>query len=397
MRRILALALVLAVAALPVAAVDTVKAVNVTAIANVKAVGATTTANVKTINGVSVSAGSSYITSVQNATVTIGSGSATGTATLSPSVNLSYAVVFWGGISTTGTTGSDGTAYLVLTNSTTLTATRNGTTATTLTVYCTVVEFDPAAITSIQAGTISMALATSNTATLGTSVDTAKSTVLYLGDGPTNTSSTTLNRRGSVTLTNATTVTANKGASTGTTVVSFQVVEWTSTVLQSVQQLSAAYTSASTTDTATITSVTAANSLLLPGGQLTPSLTTATDFFYRGEITNGTTVTWTRNGTSTTSRTPYGTVLEFKSGVLTANQQGSVAVNSATSNTGSITSASTTKSWAIWQGYSTDGGVNTYEAMSASVAQTSTTVVTATKGSSGATATTVGYVVPTFQ
>ena len=79
-------------------------------------------------------------------------------------------------------------------------------------------------IKSVQRGTITLPGVSSNTATI-TSVDTNKSMLNFLGVTE-STSLTTNNALVRIALTNATTVTATRSTSTGTSIVSYEVIEF---------------------------------------------------------------------------------------------------------------------------------------------------------------------------
>jgi hypothetical protein len=164
----------------------------------------------------------SAIRSVQAGQIT-GTGTAQ-TATIT-AVDMSNSIVVFGGFSRTVTTF--GNEYqptflrLVLTNATTLTATRD-TADNTMFMSFTVVEFWPGVLRSVQRGTITVGAALNNTATI-LAVTPGKSAVQNLG-WSTNGDSALENIN--LTLTNATTVTAAKQAASGSNIVSYEVWEW---------------------------------------------------------------------------------------------------------------------------------------------------------------------------
>lgn len=106
----------------------------------------------------------SPIVSIQTAVVTIPGSSVTATATLSPAItNTANAMIFYEG--TTGTTESgtlfrrlsgDGTAIAVLTNATTVTATRITGSADPLSCFVRVVEFKGSFVKSSGSGTVTV-------------------------------------------------------------------------------------------------------------------------------------------------------------------------------------------------------------------------------------------------
>jgi len=264
-----------------------------------------------------------YINSIQHITVTIASGSSTGTATIS-SVDTSKTFLIFGGVTTTdGGSTSGGIGYVTLTNATTVTATRTGTAAITVTITVTVVEATSSLVSSVQYGTVSISATTTNTATIS-SVDTSRSAVFYLGF--------TGERIGTVVLTNSTTVTGTYG-NNGTGVLSFVVVEFQSAAITSIQQKNQAFVSSSSTDTLTITSVDTSRTMLAYGG--THFSSSFTDL-YAAEITSSTAISLYRGGTGTSTRTIALTAIQFASGVVSAIDSGVINLQNVTSNTDTV-------------------------------------------------------------
>ena len=160
------------------------------------------------------------IKNIQIATITILNGQATGTATIT-AVVMANTVVVWGGTTLTDAVGA--LPHVVLTNTTTLTATSNTSVAADIVIKVTVVEFTNATITGVQRATITIASGNpSNTATI-TEVDLTKSVLFKLG----------VRSGGSlndccchIELTDSTTVTATRLVTSGNTIVSFEVLEF---------------------------------------------------------------------------------------------------------------------------------------------------------------------------
>ena len=114
-------------------------------------------------------AAAGLIVSIQPIAITIAGGASTNTQTVTSVTTANSCIVFGGCQNTDSTTidGSNDYGYLTLTNSTTVTATRAGTAATTLTIKGTLIQWKSSAIKSIQTGTIVIGSgATSNTATI---------------------------------------------------------------------------------------------------------------------------------------------------------------------------------------------------------------------------------------
>lgn len=163
---------------------------------------------------------SSLIASVQTGTITLNA-SASGTATIT-SVNTANSVIVAGGFSVNNATANTSfSAYLTLTNATTVTATTVGT-GNDRVVAFTVIEFIPGVIRSVQSAIMTLSGVASASVTI-TSVNTAKSYVAYLGMNTNVAEDQTLPR---VVLANATTVTATRavaGAGGGTSLPYFVV------------------------------------------------------------------------------------------------------------------------------------------------------------------------------
>lgn len=333
----------------------------------------------------------------QQVSITLGSTVTSNTATIT-AVGANAFLVYQGFTcdATADNLQLDEFATGVLTNSTTVTVTR--TTGVGSGVFNFVV-IDPTSslVTGVQAGTIAITAATSNTATI-TSVDTTLSAVFFLGAKTTGTAFPTTNA--GVTLTNATTVTALVNTSPGalTTTVSYVVVTFATAAIQSIQQFVTTSTAASTTDTATITSVTTGNSFLVfgnftssAGGNGGPA-----KFAFWRTLTNGTTVTMTRNNSTTETRTNYGAVVEFKTGVLNNIQRGSIVLSSVASNTATITSVATANSFCSYLGFQSAAAGSAPDTLWHKIALTNATTTTVTRNTAGSTSSTVGYEVVEF-
>ncbi len=133
-------------------------------------------------------------------------------------------VVLWGGTFTTDNTivqVDDGTfAYLTLTNTTTVTATRADAAFTT-TIRFVAVEYVPGVLRSVQYDTVAGNGATKTI----TAVDITRAYVVCTGSyGPSGDAAGLSAGFGTLTLTNATTVTSAGG--TASSVIGFVVVEW---------------------------------------------------------------------------------------------------------------------------------------------------------------------------
>lgn len=271
-----------------------------------------------------------FISSIQSFSITLTSGTS-GTATIS-SVNTSYAHVVFNGYTSDGTGRNDSNTRVELTNSTTVTAYRDGTAAN-VTVHGFVIEYDPSFVTSIQQGTISVGASdTSNTATIS-SVSTSNSLIFNLGS--VNASSSGLGEYFyfGVELTNATTVTAERAIGTfgADATVGYVVVEFASGVLDSVQHKSYTTTSSSASYSDTITSVVTGQTMLIYNGCFSAD-SNEQEILHRAELSSSTGVTFTRAATGATSRTFKYVVAEFNSDFIDSVQRGVVEIPGASSS-----------------------------------------------------------------
>jgi hypothetical protein len=161
------------------------------------------------------------IVSIQQGTIALSTAQTSNTATIL-AVNVDNAELILDGLTPSGSATKDGwratLCRIDLTNSTTVTATRNTVTddtagAVTAGVTFTVIEYAPGVIRSVQRGTV-----TGSTATI-TAVNPTVSSLDLLGQ------ETTSNAAASaiaLVLTNSTTITRSGGSQTG----GYQVIEW---------------------------------------------------------------------------------------------------------------------------------------------------------------------------
>lgn len=123
----------------------------------------------------------SLILSVQRGLITIANTATSGTATIT-AVDPNNAIVLYGGLNgNPPTTDSQSTmwAIVTLTNSTTVTASRVGSTNSLYMPYQ-VIEFAPGVLRSLQSGTVTLLNVSSNTATIS-AVNPAKAFVVFRG------------------------------------------------------------------------------------------------------------------------------------------------------------------------------------------------------------------------
>lgn len=280
----------------------------------------------------------SYIKSIQKVSIIV-SNSTSNTATIA-SVNTSNTVIFFASEETDETSALEEVLVRVtLTNSTTVTATLD-TAPHFVDVRVTVVEFVSSAVAAAaQYGTITLGSGdTSNTASIS-SVNTSYAAIFYLGVS--NSAPTFTTGLCNIALTSSTVVTATRSTAGSTAVVGYCVIEFASSIIKSIQHRSVTLTSANTSDTDTISSVNTGYTMLLYGGLTTASSTSPQNAFYNLVLTNGTTVTLSRNGTTTATRTIKYVVVEFMPWLLRRTvQRGTITLNGVQENTATITAVS---------------------------------------------------------
>lgn len=172
--------------------------------------------------------------------------------------------------------------------------------------------YRPTVFKSVQRGTITLASATSNTATI-TSVDTANTLLFWTGTTVSATSAIYDSAFVRLALTNATTITATQISTATSNVVGYEVCELYAGVLNNVQRGTISVSGA-TTNTATITSVTTAKSVLTSLGWTGANSSgdgALTQTMGNLALTNATTVTASRQGTLNTIVAGY-QVAEYK-------------------------------------------------------------------------------------
>lgn len=296
---------------------------------------------------------------VQTGTITIASGNLTGTATIT--AVGSGAFLIWQGQNANDTTDNgDATASITLTNSTTITATRGSTgTAKSMTVNYVIVDGDTTnLIKSVQFGTVTMAAGSgSGTATIS-AVTNNNTAIVFLGNQVTGGAPANATRLDTNLSLSGTTVTATRVTNLLTgTITGFCVIEFQGTALNSaVQNIAYSVLNNVSTDTSTITSVTANNTFLAFGGYTGGS--TVNVYHPYITLTNGTTITYTWNTAANITRKFNLCVVEFVGGILTsAVQRGTIALSAATSNTATITSVTAANTLLNWLNNSTSSTI----------------------------------------
>lgn len=311
--------------------------------------------------------------------ITIVADQLTGTATIT-AVNTATSLVCWDGDVTaySGISFDIGLARCSLTNATTVTATRgNQDGLSTVIVRGVVLEWDSAYVNSVQYDVVSLANGTtSNTKTISA---VTNGVVFPLGFSYAEPDVSSLSHwMASLDLTNSTTVTAQRAGTIGALTVGFAVIDFKASVIQSIQKRSVTLTTSNQIDTDTITAVNVNNALLIHNNSFCTS-TPATQC-YGLTFADGTTVTLTRNGGLTTSRTVKYTVLEFKPGVLKSIQPIAPLQQNGLTPVDTLINVVGAKAVPIWNGFKTSG--SSLDLMKPGLQLTSTTNVRAFKGSS---------------
>jgi hypothetical protein len=165
--------------------------------------------------------------------------------------------------------------------------------------------------------------------------------------------------------------------------------------ITSIQQVSITIASSATTGTATITSVDTSKAYINWAGNTTAATSGAgTQDFPRVTLTNATTVTATRNTSTSAAVVVNVFVIEGTSNLIGSIQQGTITISSGTSNTATITSVDTSRSVVFYNGNTTTNGDYECTYDSGAVTLTNATTVTAYIGQTKNV--TVGYVVVEF-
>lgn len=319
---------------------------------------------------------------VQQVTITIANGATTGTATIN-AVGSGAFIVYQGENPTDTANVNDSMCRVEITNSTTITATRGATgSSQSVTVNAVIIDGDTTnLIKTVQYGTIAMTTAqTSNTATLGTAVTDGNTANLYLGASVV-TSSTSWSNNQCVITRSGTTVTATKQFSGTAVTAGYCIVEFQSGALAQTTQVvdNSATPSNQASRTSTITSADTNNTILFYGGMYGNGSASSNTTRQTGEQTNATTLTFKTNGNSSVALRFVCTAVTFASGVLAQNvQRGRINLAAATSNTATITSASTTNGFINYVGNTASPTAMSPATQLGKITQTNATTVTAT-------------------
>jgi hypothetical protein len=237
-----------------------------------------------------------------------------------------------------------------------------------------VVEWETGIVDSVQYGTIAMTAVSTNTGAIS-SVTTTDSALTFLGS--LNNYTGTAHERAwcAGSITSATQVTAVRGAATSNATLGFCVTEFASGILdQNTEQFNILVAAASTSNTATITSSTEANTMCFYGGLSNTSANANSGKFSYLQQTSDTQFTATRSDT-TNSSTNYGTAVKFKSADIVGRNEGtSVVATTQTIQNNTISSVDTAKTIAVCIGLSSSGNSVVAESLSEVWLQSATNV-----------------------
>lgn len=327
-----------------------------------------------------------YLTSVgsQQVSITIASGSTTGTATIT-AVGSGAFIIYQGSNPSDTANLNDTLGRIEITNSTTVTATRGATgSSQTLTVNAVIFDGDTTNLVKlVQSGTIAIGTgSTSGTATISAVTNNNTATAI-LGYSDV-TSSTGLSNNQYVVSLSGTTVTATKQFSGTSETVGYCVIEFQGSALNSsVQNISSSSTPSASSRTVTITSVTANNTFLIFGGMYGNSASSETTTQQRGALTDATTVTINTQTSSFVALVYNCVVVELKSGILNqAVQRGTIALAAATSNTATITSSVVANGFCNWLFNTSSASTLSPKTAFYDITQTNATTLTMTANAS---------------
>jgi hypothetical protein len=326
--------------------------------------------------------GGSYVNSVQHVSITIPSGATSATATIS-TVGSTALILFNGFQATAATNTATAYARVELTNTTTVTAYRNSSSTDTVTVKCAVVDATSSLIKTVQSGTISITSGnTSGSATIS-SVNSSYTVVHLLGYINSQTSLSLSNLEPLLTI-SGTTVTASRQFSGNSQTVGFIVIEFQSAACNStVQSIQKSWTNTSSSISQSITSVTAANSLVIYAGGYGNSASNESNIEQYAALTNGTTVTISTNAAGFIGVNYNFFVVEFASGVLKSSvQRGTTTLTSVSSNTSTISSVTTSSALLNFLHYTSSQTTANIANVCANAALTNGTTVTVSRNSS---------------
>lgn len=266
-------------------------------------------------------AAASLITSKETFSITVANGASSNTATItSVDKSLSLATLNWTRGAITVDDLNDNYFNVVLTDATTVTATRSATTgASDMITIGEVLTFDSTFVKEVHHGTVT----TSGTSTASSSFNATKANcaVVFLGVSTPDTADSYDRSHPTLSITGvdtAVTVTATKTDGATNIIVSFAIIEFQTSAITSINEEKMDMIATELTATATITAVTAANTMCLWGGWQSDQIGAVYDSAACSVKLDSTTQVSVTRGASTGACSGVVTVVEFSSSVFTS-------------------------------------------------------------------------------
>lgn len=329
-----------------------------------------------------VAGASAYVNSGTPYTVTIAASATSGTATVTSPVGT-YFVSGWSYTTTDATTDASSMPRVTF-SGTTITATRGTASVATITCIVWMVDATSSLITSVQFGTTALTSGqNSNTSTIS-AVTSNNTAVLWLGQSTAGSQSYSGNS--CIVSLSGTTVTVQKQFAGSVETVAWCIVEFNGSALQqAVQRVAVSASRVVNTWTQTVTSVTMANSMMFYGGQYANVTSNQATNYSRAQLTAATTVTFNVNTTNSVVNAYNFSLVEFVPAVMNTNavQRGTITLTATTSNTGTVSSISTTKAVMTWLGNTTTTTTANAATGRHKITQTNATTLTETVNTSG--------------
>ncbi len=335
------------------------------------------------------------IENIQQVTITLSSTQTSNTTTIT-SVDVGNTMLVYNGEQHSGTGGHQPNTHharFELTNATTLTAYREtGTDVGTHTIYVTVVEFVPHAITKVRRGTITVPATSDYEEVTIQPVSPQLSVISYLGNTATETTGADNgNTRAVLLLNNSTTVSAWTGTvdADDSVVAGYQVVQFNASVIASIEQTQPSINSGTST-TWGIGSVVMANTFLVHGGYHVETAT-GNHFGQRMYISLSDVdeLTLERSFSTATDTNSTITIVQFKDGFIDVQRGTGALGTSDTQDNDTVTAVTTTKTFANWLGETSSVFTTSPDEAHASVELTTTTNVLTERDNASAAATTL--------
>lgn len=293
--------------------------------------------------------GSIYIRSIQEVSVAINPSAVSGTATITSVGPLAFVV--YGGIRTpdagqvsSGLVMSGVWSMFQLTNPTTVTLSRNTSAASSVAGVATVIDPTSALVQSIEQGTVTIGAGGGTTTTKSiTSVDISRSAVFFLGSkgmfqfGAEGKTRAYLASPSTITIETSATV----SQALNTLEVGYVVVQFATSAIRSVQAFTPTLlANTSVTNSQTITSVVADNTLIAYGGHNISNVTNPHQTFTYTALANPSIAVVVRGSAEAIAVATAYTVVEFTSGVLKSPVQRGLATIASGGTAGFVAIAS---------------------------------------------------------